>query len=150
MSQWCNRRGLVSIDIIRKDNIHNVWSWTFLLRHRIEASLQNRGFRDNSMCRNWIELFDIRRCFKHCVDRATELLCPNEIGNAQIANRTYNGSCPFLDVIMSQWEVRSLRRDKTELGMASTQVTLPSLPPVSDLIVHRHITRENVGLLPRL
>ena len=102
LSQWCNRRGLVSIDIIRKDNIHNVWSWTFLLRHRIEASMQNRGFRDNSMCRNWIKLFDIRRCFKCCIDRATELLCPHEIGNAQIANRTYNGSCPFLDVIMSQ------------------------------------------------
>jgi hypothetical protein len=74
----------------------------------------------------------------------------HEIDDAQIANRTYDGSCPFLDVIMSQWEVRSLRRDETELGMASSQVTLPSLPQVSDLIVHRHITRENVGLLPCL
>ena len=127
-----------------------MWSWTLLLCHRVEAGLQDRGFRDNGMSRNWIELFDTGWCFKCCINRATELLCPYKADDVQIVNRTYNCSCPFLDMIVSQGEVRTLRRDKTELRMTSSRITFPSLPQVSDLVVHCHVTRENVGLFPSL
>jgi len=63
---------------------------------------------------------------------------------------TYNGSSPLLNVIVSQGEVWTIRRDETEFGMTSRQVTFPPLPKVSDLVIHCHVTWENVGLLPSL
>ena len=63
------RNGLVSIGIIRKDDINNVWGWTFLLCHRIEAGLQDRWLCDNGMSRNQV----IGWCFECRIYRATEL-----------------------------------------------------------------------------
>lgn len=74
----------------------------------------------------------------------------HKINNGQIVDRTYDGSCPLLNMIMSQGEVWTIGRDETEFGMASRQVTFPPLPKVSDLVIHCHVTRENVGLFPSL
>jgi hypothetical protein len=51
---------------------------------------------------------------------------------------------------MSQMEVWALKRNVTELGMASGHVTFPSLLKISDLVVHSHVSRENVTRLRNL
>ena len=72
------------------------------------------------------------------------------MNNGQMMDGTYNGSHPFLDMDMSQGKVQTISRDEAEFGMAGSQVTFPSLPKISDLVVHCHVTQENVSLLPSL
>ena len=68
---------LVSIGIIQKDDIDDMWGWAFLLHHHIEARQQNRWFRDNGMSRNWVKFLDIWWHFKCRIDWAAELpYCP--------------------------------------------------------------------------
>lgn len=70
-----------------------------------------------------------------------------QMNNGWMVDGTYNGSCPFFEMVISQGEVRTISGDEADFGMTGSQVTFPPLPKISDLVIHCHVTRENVSLL---